>query len=710
MSYPLRTNIPLTSSAIRFLAHAALALLLLGAASAEAGGFGPKQPIAADASFLSFAPETSVARSTLHRLPPSHGIGGPDAPPVIPASATGAAYRDQVQEVYIAYYQRPADPGGLVWWSGQLATSGGSLNAIIDSFANSREASDLYGPIDSGTIAGVIGSMYQALFNRAPDAAGLQFYVDGFNAGTFTPGTIALNILDGAINDDAYAIDNKLRAANLFTRALDPSLTGDPRDLRATNYAALTAEVRGRDLLADVTFDPASFPTPDEINQYIRDWFTNPGDPILTDDSVPSVVDEADSESGGSIATTDGAEVELPPGAISTLDDGSAGQTSLSIEPNVPQEEWPAPLPDGYEPVSGVYLVGPTGFVFTQPVPLYLPAYEAASPDDLTVLHYDEGTSQWVPLITAEVDPVQRRLGVNVFELGYFVVAHSPLLQEGAIAPASPNERRVGGIRLIHDSYSHPVVPKGYYYYLTVAAVQYLYPEVGWPNLVGYSVSTGDEVTSGPRGQTWMMNVPQGTYTISVSRRRAGTLSEPPGEMETWSRPVTVDVGPYTRVFGGWGYAWEMFSGWTDLLIVQQAGDEWRTGSAEDWPTPTVPYGTGEVNITLEWTNTNDSSADLDLHLYGPDGMHVYYGATSSPDGSLHLDRDWRSANGNASENIYSTSGLPAGEYQVAVDHWGGDVPKSFSVRVKLGTSVRTYRHTVDVYGETIDIETFSVD
>ena len=81
-------------------------------------------------------------------------------------------YFDAVQQIYIAYYQRPADPAGLRFWAEHLEAEGGDISAIVDAFANSTEAQRLYGPIDEETIGDVIGNIYQSLFGRAPDDAG----------------------------------------------------------------------------------------------------------------------------------------------------------------------------------------------------------------------------------------------------------------------------------------------------------------------------------------------------------------------------------------------------------------------------------------------------------------------------------------------------------------------------------------------------------
>ena len=62
------------------------------------------------------------------------------------------AYFTDVQKIYIAFYQRPADPAGLRYWAQRMEAAGGDQAAVIDAFANSAEATDLYGAINSTTI------------------------------------------------------------------------------------------------------------------------------------------------------------------------------------------------------------------------------------------------------------------------------------------------------------------------------------------------------------------------------------------------------------------------------------------------------------------------------------------------------------------------------------------------------------------------------
>ena len=190
-----------------------------------------------------------------------------------------------VQDLYIAYYQRPGDPSGLFYWASRLDT-GTDLSVLEAAFGDSPESQALYGPINSSTIGTVIDSIYLALFNRAPDAAGKQFYIDGFNAGTFTPTSIAYNILVGAQNNDAVAVNNKQIVADRFSETVDGRPFTDPNFGQGSSFAATYVgepdAVAARTWLADVTANPLTIQSESQTVQFIQTNIANPGDPILS--------------------------------------------------------------------------------------------------------------------------------------------------------------------------------------------------------------------------------------------------------------------------------------------------------------------------------------------------------------------------------------------------------------------------------------------
>jgi cyclophilin family peptidyl-prolyl cis-trans isomerase len=124
--------------------------------------------------------------------------------------------RDVVQTMYVAYYGRPGDEGGIHFWAKKLDEVDGELSEIIDSFGNSAEFQDRFGDLDSETL---VINIYDQLLGREPDPAGLAFYVDKFEAGEFSLASIALRVNDGVENEDVATVANKLAVANEFTES-----------------------------------------------------------------------------------------------------------------------------------------------------------------------------------------------------------------------------------------------------------------------------------------------------------------------------------------------------------------------------------------------------------------------------------------------------------------------------------------------------------
>lgn len=202
------------------------------------------------------------------------------------ANAVTSASTDMVQKSYIGFYHRPADPGGLIYWTEKLDSKGGDMPAIIAAFANSAEARARHGTVNSGNISTFIGQIHLALFNRNATAEELNFYSNGFNTGRFTSATIMLTVLNNAQGDDLLTINNKLAAANQFTWTIDPELDG--QDYLVT-YAGDEADFPAAcDFLDAVILDSSTIPTQSQTTAYIQAYIADPGDPVLDSLSPPS--------------------------------------------------------------------------------------------------------------------------------------------------------------------------------------------------------------------------------------------------------------------------------------------------------------------------------------------------------------------------------------------------------------------------------------
>ncbi|MFO7281814.1 MAG: DUF6777-containing protein, partial [Thermoanaerobacterales bacterium] len=111
--------------------------------------------------------------------------------------------------------------------------------------------------------------------------------------------------------------------------------------------------------------------------------------------------------------------------------------------------------------------------------------------------------------------------------------------------------------------------------------------------------------------------------------------------------------------------------------------------------------GTGDVQITLEWSST----ADLDLHVHEPSGHEIYFGdrGPSPSGGELDVDSNVNCMDDGVDggvENVYWPSGeAPSGTYTVEVHGWAVG-------RGDCGSGEYTLTITVD--GET-EVHTGSV-
>lgn len=135
-------------------------------------------------------------------------------------------YDKQVQTMYVAYYGRPGDPVGVEYWSGRLDQAGGSwISDLVDAFGISVEYVTRFGALADGQL---IDNLFEQLFNRIADPLGRAFYIDllgGTNQSNFNPSgrqttlaQLALDIANGAQNDDRTILENKLTVADYFTK------------------------------------------------------------------------------------------------------------------------------------------------------------------------------------------------------------------------------------------------------------------------------------------------------------------------------------------------------------------------------------------------------------------------------------------------------------------------------------------------------------
>jgi hypothetical protein len=155
-----------------------------------------------------------------------------------------AVTQADLEKLYLAYFGRPADFDGLVYYT----TGNWDIWQVAQGFSESPESQALYGP---GFNAGVINNIYQNLFNRDAEPAGLLYWSQQVASGALSAAGAALGILLGAQNEDLTTVNNKLAVATAFTNALDTAA-------EIIGYTGADAAAAARAFLHTVTADPAT--------------------------------------------------------------------------------------------------------------------------------------------------------------------------------------------------------------------------------------------------------------------------------------------------------------------------------------------------------------------------------------------------------------------------------------------------------------------
>lgn len=149
--------------------------------------------------------------------------------------------QDEITELYVATLGRSPDKGGLAYWVNQVNTGAMTIADVAASFFAQPETEAKY-PAGTTNESFVIAVYHNAL-NRAPDTAGLNYWVDQLNTGSATRSDFILALLQGAYDDpnatpptfDSSLLTNQHLAAEYFAgvgnpNALDYPWNGTPEE------------------------------------------------------------------------------------------------------------------------------------------------------------------------------------------------------------------------------------------------------------------------------------------------------------------------------------------------------------------------------------------------------------------------------------------------------------------------------------------------
>lgn len=127
-------------------------------------------------------------------------------------------YVNEVQKLYVAYFSRPADPAGLTFWANNLATNPNGYQEIAQAFSTSAEYRATYGNMGNRA---VVAEVYENLFGRPGEAAGIDFWTNALNNGSLNIGNVVTGVAAGAQGDDRIAFNAKVGVSTNFTARID---------------------------------------------------------------------------------------------------------------------------------------------------------------------------------------------------------------------------------------------------------------------------------------------------------------------------------------------------------------------------------------------------------------------------------------------------------------------------------------------------------
>ena len=221
-----------------------------------------------------------------------------------------------ITQLFVGYFDRAPDPAGLTFWI-NVFDGGMPLSEIAQFFATSEEAVAIYPALSevatptAQQISELIVTIYDNLFDRSPDDAGLQFWTgvleDGFPVGLFVSA-----IIDGAVGNDAQILANKVEVACHFVDAAEDDV----------NYVLDEATIQAsRDALSVVTEDPSSIDAGKNINDQffggapkvalINVLASLPEDSDTTDRIKIADIDVTDDDIGTNVLALEGDDATL---------------------------------------------------------------------------------------------------------------------------------------------------------------------------------------------------------------------------------------------------------------------------------------------------------------------------------------------------------------------------------------------------------------
>lgn len=303
------------------------------------------------------------------------------------------------------------------------------------------------------------------------------------------------------------------------------------------------------------------------------------------------------------ISTPAGAQIVVPEGAVPPLANGDPATVVFSVERT---GDSPTP-PTGETAATPVYRFGPEGFVFARAVEVAVPVGELQAGQRLGLYRINP-TTQQPEFFGGRYDSTTQTVRAQTMELSAWFGAWSAPDPEAWGCLHIQNTFADRWIGICADSISLAFPARDAAFLARSGLMAFWSPagHLGWASESDFFL-------------------PQGFYRMCV---QYGTDTSP----EVFTHGFAdITIGPPT------------YSGFTAICPPWTPSvNDSVAGRCECAPTPTVPVGTGAVQVTLTWFSTQ--ALDLDLWVTEPDSERCWYANPTTASGG-QLDRDNLCAN-----------------------------------------------------------------
>lgn len=178
--------------------------------------------------------------------------GGSDSDQDSNGSDDASVTQNQVAELYVATFNRAPDAAGLYYWVNGAFGGKATIEQIAESFFDQPETQELYPAGNSD--AEFVNAIYMNLFNRPADAEGLAYWTGPGGLGGGMHRSVMIEALkNGATGSDRAIIDNKTEAGLYFANKGVTGVIFSLADISddATTLIAAKAQIDALEVVSD---------------------------------------------------------------------------------------------------------------------------------------------------------------------------------------------------------------------------------------------------------------------------------------------------------------------------------------------------------------------------------------------------------------------------------------------------------------------------